>query len=165
MNNAKRKNLITAILCVLAVAVVAVVIVFFLSRPKRRLILPDKGEKQDIDIEFTATDHTGERIKIFENATKIMYFEQVSSSVTIEDKASGEIWTTVPADAYDDPKITGNAIKPQLYSPVLIDYYNIEKKQFFSDYTSYENSTVLDQVLYAKIDNGVRVQMILGNPM
>ncbi len=165
MNNAKRKNIITAIICVLAVAVVAVVIVFFLSRPKKRLILPDKGEKQDIDIEFTATDHTGERIKIFENSTKIMYFEQVSSSVTIEDKASGEVWNTVPADAFDDLKITSNAIKPQLYSPVLIDYYSIEKKQMFTDYTSYENSTSLDQVLYAKIDNGVRVQMILGNPM
>lgn len=95
-----------------------------------------------------------------ENQKLILYFDNRTGGVAIEDKESGELFYSNPLDAMEDPKAS-DAIKQQLMSPVEL-VYNIRGKEGDYPMNSYEQAILLDQVAWKPIKDGIRVAMTIG---
>ena len=95
-----------------------------------------------------------------ENDVLKLYFDNGTGGIAVEDAGSGEMFYSSPQNAMDDSKAS-DTTKNQLCSPLLLTYFNLNSKTT-TVFDSYANAVLLNQVSWAKIENGIRVRLILG---
>lgn len=95
-----------------------------------------------------------------ENDRLLLYFDNESGGVAVEDKETGSKFYSNPPSALEDPKAS-DAMKQELMSQVKL-VYNVQGKEGDLEMNSYTHAMKLDQVSWGKIDNGIRVDMVIG---
>jgi hypothetical protein len=95
-----------------------------------------------------------------ENERLQLYFDNESGGVAVEDKATGSKFYSNPPSALEDSKAS-DAMKQELMSQVKL-VYNVQGKEGDLEMNSYTHAMKLDQVSWGKIDNGIRVDMVIG---
>lgn len=95
-----------------------------------------------------------------ENDRLRLYFDHHSGGVAVEDKASGNWFYSNPADAGEDPKAS-EAMKQELMSQIKL-VYNVKGKEGELEMNSYTHAMKLNQLSWGKLEQGLRVSMVLG---
>ena len=85
--------------------------------------------------------------------------DKSSAEVSVRHKPSGALYSTNPAGRADDG-IASGAYMDELNAQALIQYADHNDKYF--NMNTYSDSVALDQVTFAKIENGIRVNYTLG---
>ncbi len=150
-------------LAVAAIAVLVSVIVTAVSRPSSETVEIVPRTLKEIKGEYKEADATAEPVKVADDGASILYFEQSTGALILEDKTTGERVYGVPEKAAEDAKATGSDTKKELGSTLLLTYYDI-KSQKTIVFDSLTNAVALAQVYYAplKDGSGVSVKMVLG---
>ena len=100
-----------------------------------------------------------EFLLIEENESLAFFIKGKTSEFSIKNKKSGETWYSNPVDIEDD-QIAQGTNKTNLYSQISVSYFDRTDK--FGTMDNYNDSIVLGQFTYAKIDNGIRVTYDIG---
>ncbi|MDF2540189.1 MAG: hypothetical protein K0S76_3210 [Herbinix sp.] len=95
-----------------------------------------------------------------ENDVLKLYFDNETGGVAVEDIESGEMFYSSPQNAMEDSKAS-DTTKNQVSSPLLLTYFNLKSKTT-TIFDSYTNAVLLNQISWAKIENGIRIKMTLG---
>lgn len=95
-----------------------------------------------------------------ENDRLRLYFDHRSGGVAVEDKAFGNWFYSNPADAEEDPKAS-DAMKQELMSQIKL-VYNVKGKEGELEMNSYTHAMKLNQLSWGKLEQGLRVSMVLG---
>ncbi len=148
-----------------AAGVLALVFVIWViaSRPASRTVEIEKRVLKEIKGDYKEADVAGEPVKVADDGKNVLYFEQSTGGLILEDRKTGEKIYGVPADAANDVKATGNDTKKELGSTLLLTYYDI-KTQKTVVFDSLTNAAALNQIYYAplKDGSGVGVKLVLG---
>ncbi|RXZ78583.1 hypothetical protein EBB07_26380 [Paenibacillaceae bacterium] len=95
-----------------------------------------------------------------ENERLRIYFDNHSGGVAVEDKTTGSLFYTNPAEALQDAKAS-DAMKQELMSQIKL-LYNVKGKEGESEMNSYAHAMKLNQLGWTPLDEGLRVEMVLG---
>ncbi len=95
-----------------------------------------------------------------ENDVLKLYFDNETGGIAVEDKGSSKMFYSSPQNAMEDAKAS-DIMKKQLSSPLLLTYFNLNSKTT-TVFDSYTNAFLLNQISWAKIEKGIRVNMVLG---
>ncbi|MFD0714571.1 DUF5696 domain-containing protein [Paenibacillus sp. GCM10027626] len=95
-----------------------------------------------------------------ENERLRLYFDNNTGGAAIEDKATGSLFYTNPAEALTDAKAS-DAMKQELMSQIKL-VYNVKGKEGEFEMNSYAQAMKLNQLSWAPLDDGLRVEMVLG---
>ena len=87
-----------------------------------------------------------------------LYVDGSNACVTLEDKNTGNIWTTNPVKRNEDPLAQGVNLD-QLCSQILLEYVSQGKK---TTVDSFSQSISLQQYSFYPIDNGIGVNYLIG---
>ncbi len=165
METTAKKSKHRIVLAIVIVAILVILAWILLSRPKSQTVEVASYTPGEISGEYKtaqvdAVDN--KLVKAAEDAKTILWFDQSTGGLVIEDVATGEKVYSVPEGAREDLKASED-IKKQTGSALLLTYYNIntQKSLLFDSYT---NAVKLNQVSYAPLADGtgVSVRMVLG---
>lgn len=95
-----------------------------------------------------------------ENEYYRLYFDNDTGGFAIEDTFSGNIYRSAPDDIDTDIRAT-DTVKDQIRSQIKLTYY-ARNKRIEGEMTNYKDALLLDQVTYAPIENGLRINMQIG---
>ncbi|MDF2542084.1 MAG: hypothetical protein K0S47_1802 [Herbinix sp.] len=158
----RKKKIIFFIIIIAAILICAFAIWKISVRPKLQSVSRPIYSQSDTVGEYE-NSVVGEGLELaVENDLLKLYFDNETGGVAVEDKGTGEIFTSSPQSALEDAKAS-DVVKNQLRSPLLLTYYNKDSKTT-TVFDSYTNAILLNQVTWAKLDNGIRVNMVMGRP-
>ncbi len=150
-------------LAVASVAALVFGIWVLVSRPAKETVKLETKTLKEIKGEYKEADPEAEAVKVADDGERILYFEQKTGGLILEDKKTGEKVYSVPVDAENDVKASGSDTKKELGSALLLTYYDI-KTQKTVVFDSLTNAAALKQIYWAtlKDGSGVGVKMVLG---
>ncbi len=158
----KKKRWLIVALAAALVLVCAVVGCSLAVRPKREVV--GKEEKPALETAGELKELTAEdgKIKAAEDDKVILWLDGATSSVVVEDKATGEEFWAVPENALNDPRASRNT-RYLVNSPVVVTYYSLSSHKAV-EFDSYQNATQANRVSWAPLEGvqGVRVRMVIG---
>lgn len=165
MEKTVKKSKHRIVLAIIVIAILVILAWILLSRPKSQTVEVTSYTPGEISGEYKAAkvDATDDKlVKAAADSKTILWFDQSTGGIVIEDVATGEKVYSVPEGAWDDLKASDD-IKKQTGSALLLTYYNInsQKATLFDSYT---NAVKLNQISYAPLSegNGISVRMVLG---
>ncbi len=97
---------------------------------------------------------------IAENEELVLYLNQKTTEVAVENKSNGIIWYSNPPDRKDAEKIARGSAKDILSSQFRLSYYLPGNKQKFMN--NYSDSVVFNQYQVNPIENGVSIDYTVG---
>jgi len=98
--------------------------------------------------------------RVQENEHLILYMNRETTEIAIQEKSSGEVWYSNPPDRDTmEQRLRGSA-KDTLKAQLRIVYYDVGDRRFEMD--SYNDSVKNGQYIISELDNGVRVEYLLG---
>lgn len=156
----RKKKIIFFTLIIAAILIGAFAIWKGTSRPKLQGVPRPAHSQKDPIGEFKNSVTGGDLELAVENDLLKLYFDNKTGGIAVEDKGTGEIFYSSPQNAMEDAKAT-DEMKNQLSSPILLTYFN-RKSKTVTVFDSYKNAILLNQVTWAKLENGIRVNMTLG---
>lgn len=163
MNTVIRKKKKIIILCIILLAAILIGVLSvwtIISRPVLQGIPHSSRVNKDV-IEDYKDIAVGKGLELAaQNDVLKLYFDNETGGIAIEDNASGEMFYSSPQNAMEDTKAS-DTTKMQLSSPLLLTYYNLNSKTT-TVFDSYTNAVLLNQISWAKMADGIRVQMVLG---
>ncbi len=159
----KKKTRIRILLIALGVAVAGLVVWTVLSRPASETVASTEYHAKELDGEYREADPSAGPVQVADDGSRILYFDQKTGGLVLEDKETGEKVWSIPQEYASDPKAGGADTKKELGSALLLTYYDI-KTQKTVVFDSLTNSAELSQIYYAplKDGSGVGVKMVLG---
>lgn len=156
-----KKKIIFFITLIIAVILIAAFAIWKVtSGPKLQGVPRPAHSQKDPIGEFKNSVTGGDLEPAAENDLLKLYFDNKTGGIAVEDKGTGEIFCSSPRNAMEDAKAT-DEMKNQLSSPILLTYFN-RKLKTVTVFDSYKNAILLNQVTWAKLENGIRVNMTLG---
>lgn len=96
---------------------------------------------------------------VAENGELQLYIKKSTTEIAVLVKATGHIWYSNPADRQTMETIARGAAKDRLNAQLLIGYYYGNQYITMDTYTG---SVVFDQAKVIPIENGVRVEYLIG---
>lgn len=115
-------------------------------------------QKEPVDMQ--KADPEKGLIAAVENDGLILYFDNKTGGIAVEEKSSGEMFYSNPMNAQEDTKAS-EAAKQQLMSQVEL-VYNIKGKEGDLNMNSYTQAILLEQVSWGEVEKGIRVAMTIG---
>lgn len=97
--------------------------------------------------------------KIEDNSQAALYANMLSGDFAFQDKASGKIWFSTPAD-YEYDELTRGIRRTEIRSQIIVGYADLQSEAitaYESIVNSYAGSVSLDAVTVGKIEKGIRV--------
>lgn len=95
-----------------------------------------------------------------ENENLILYFDNDTGGICVEDKRDKTRYVSTPAGALEDPAAS-DTVRRRNGSPILLTYYDTVKKKE-ETMTSYEDALLQNQISWAKLKDGIRIYYTLG---
>ena len=108
---------------------------------------------------MTAEEKIASMEKVTDNSSLIMYTDKITGEIAIKDKESGSLYFSNPTNV-EDYTAMGDDIKNELYSQIVIDYYDSALKP--GTFTSFQKCVQLSQLKAVSIDNGIQYDMTIG---
>ncbi|MFW6007339.1 MAG: DUF5696 domain-containing protein, partial [Halanaerobiales bacterium] len=99
--------------------------------------------------------------KIAENKYLILFFKSSTTEIAVINKSTDSIWYSNPPDRKEREKKAKGKYKDRLKSQFLIEYLNLNNESFNMD--SFNDSVVSEQYDYEIIEDGVRINYLLGD--
>lgn len=165
METTAKKSKHRIVLAILAIAILVILAWILLSRPKSQTVEVASYTPGEISGEYKAANvdaADNKLVKAAEDAKTILWFDQSTGGIVIEDVATGERVYSVPEGAWEDLKASDDT-KKQTGSALLLTYYNINSQKAVL-FDSYTNAVKLNQISYAPLADGtgISVKMVLG---
>ncbi|MCR5753631.1 MAG: hypothetical protein K6G30_02295 [Acetatifactor sp.] len=155
----KRKHIVVAIVIIALLLIFAWIL---LQRPHAKTVAIEGYTPLETAGDYKPVQIGEGLLKIAEDEKTILWLDQDTGGIAIEDVASGERVYSVPQDAFEDPKAADD-IKKQVGSALLMTYYNIRAQKTII-FDSYTNAVNMNQISYAllKDGTGASIKMVLG---
>jgi hypothetical protein len=118
----------------------------------------NKAETVQIPMQKPVAD--GGLVAAAENERLILYFDNQSGGIAVEERATGSKFYSNPPKALEDPKAS-DVVKQELLSQVRL-VYNRKGKEGDLEMNSYKDALKLEQLSWGKLERGLRVEMVLG---
>lgn len=113
-----------------------------------------------IDSAFNDKIKEGTYSVVGENDSFTLSISGKTAEINLTDKTTGKSWNSNPVDRNSDKLATGGKLEV-LSSQIMLSY---EDSKMTTNYlNSYANSLLKDQYTFYKIDNGIRVNYIIGD--
>lgn len=159
------KRISRRLLAIPAAALLAILIGLFayqiITRP-RRIALPQEVQPEAAEEtgELFGLDPEGGLTEGAENDRFLLYFDNGTGGICVEDKSDGMKYYSAPVGAMEDQKAS-ETVRMQLASPIRLKYYDITKKTE-DEMTSYEDALLSGQITWGKLADGIRIHAVLG---
>lgn len=110
--------------------------------------------------QYTSADEmlqTMERVAVSQNLE--LYFKASTADIAVRDTASGAVWLSSPYD-YDLDQLASAETKASLASFISLTYFDSQTNEYTMN--GYEDCISKGQFTYETMDNGVRVNLQIG---
>ncbi len=107
-----------------------------------------------------ATANLADMDVVTENKYLALYVNEEFAEIAIKDKENQHIWYSNPPDREDDPIVSGARNRNLLNSQLTLEHYGPDGRTTFMN--SYADSIQENQVEFMKIENGIRIEYLLG---
>jgi hypothetical protein len=112
-------------------------------------------------VQYSSSDVTSSSGFTYENKNETMSIDENTTAVSIKLKASGKVWSTNPPPE-EMVKVANDGIREELSSQINISYTDAQGKN--ATISNFAECIAKKQYTVKKIDNGFRVDYVIGNP-